>query len=56
VDRYVSTNLGIRDNGQLTVLLKKNTFTIDITTTDPIWFYCAQAMHCQAGMVGVINV
>jgi plastocyanin len=31
------------------------TFTIDITNTDPIFFYCAQARHCQSGMVGVIN-
>jgi len=30
-------------------------FTIDVTSTDPIWFYCAQVGHCQAGMVGVIN-
>lgn len=21
----------------------------------PLWFYCSQGMHCQAGMVGVIN-
>ena len=21
----------------------------------PMWFYCAQGKHCQAGMVGVIN-
>jgi len=33
-----------------------NTFTIDVTTKDAIWFYCAQARHCQSGMVGVINV
>ncbi|KAH0537101.1 hypothetical protein FGG08_006062 [Glutinoglossum americanum] len=33
-----------------------DTFTIDIKTTDVIWFYCAQAKHCQSGMVGVINV
>ncbi|MCJ1255657.1 hypothetical protein MMC24_003474 [Lignoscripta atroalba] len=28
--------------------------TINDTTT-PLWFYCSQAMHCQSGMVGVIN-
>jgi plastocyanin len=34
------------------------TFTIQITTTDPMYFYCAQneGSHCQAGMVGGINV
>jgi len=26
-----------------------------VESTDPIWFYCAQEGHCQAGMVGVIN-
>jgi len=31
------------------------TFSITVTTTDPIYYYCAQVGHCQAGMVGVIN-
>ncbi|KAK9248612.1 Cupredoxin [Lipomyces tetrasporus] len=31
------------------------TYTIRIDTTDPIWFYCPEAFHCQTGMVGVIN-
>ncbi|EFZ03825.1 hypothetical protein X797_011812 [Metarhizium robertsii] len=31
------------------------TFTIIIKDTDPIWFYCAQANHCERGMVGAIN-
>jgi len=30
-------------------------FTVEVNSTDPIWFYCAQVGHCQAGMVGVIN-
>ncbi|OJJ42160.1 hypothetical protein ASPZODRAFT_105718 [Penicilliopsis zonata CBS 506.65] len=30
-------------------------FTVTINDTDPIWFYCGQTGHCQAGMVGVIN-
>ena len=30
-------------------------FAIQVVGTDPIWYYCAQAMHCQSGMVGVIN-
>ncbi|KAI9762779.1 MAG: hypothetical protein M4579_000131 [Chaenotheca gracillima] len=30
-------------------------FTITVNDTNPIWFYCAQVGHCQAGMVGVIN-
>jgi len=31
------------------------TYTIPIANSNPIWFYCAQATHCQKGMVGVIN-
>ncbi|KAK9333216.1 hypothetical protein V1520DRAFT_183731 [Lipomyces starkeyi] len=30
-------------------------YTIRINSTDPIWFYCPEAYHCQSGMVGVIN-
>ncbi|MCJ1232716.1 hypothetical protein MMC14_000669 [Varicellaria rhodocarpa] len=30
-------------------------FTLMINDTNPIWFYCSQAKHCQAGMVGAIN-
>ncbi|RPA91521.1 hypothetical protein L873DRAFT_1714069 [Choiromyces venosus 120613-1] len=31
------------------------TFTVNITHTDPIFFYCSQGRHCQQGFVGVIN-
>lgn len=31
------------------------TFTINITSTDPIWFHCKQVLHCGMGMVGSIN-
>ncbi|KAF2396439.1 Cupredoxin [Trichodelitschia bisporula] len=31
------------------------TYTLPIKDTNPIWFYCSQARHCQDGMVGVIN-
>ncbi|XP_014561324.1 hypothetical protein COCVIDRAFT_33661 [Bipolaris victoriae FI3] len=32
------------------------TFTYEVTNASaPIWFYCTQGMHCQNGMVGVIN-
>ncbi|KAJ6256860.1 hypothetical protein Dda_8730 [Drechslerella dactyloides] len=31
------------------------TFTINITSTEPVYFYCAQGRHCQGGMVGIIN-
>lgn len=33
----------------------KETFTFNVTDTKPKWFYCAQAKHCQAGMVFAIN-
>lgn len=31
------------------------TYTIAISDTKPIWVYCAQGKHCEAGMVMVIN-
>jgi plastocyanin len=32
------------------------TFVYTVTNASaPIWFYCTQGMHCQGGMVGVIN-
>ncbi|KAF1986388.1 Cupredoxin [Aulographum hederae CBS 113979] len=31
------------------------TYTIQVTSPKPIWFYCSQGKHCQAGMVGAIN-
>jgi len=31
------------------------TYTIQINNTTPIWVYCAQAKHCEAGMSMVIN-
>ncbi|KAK0634352.1 Cupredoxin [Bombardia bombarda] len=31
------------------------TYTIMVNNTTPIWAYCAQGKHCEAGMVMVIN-
>ncbi|KAF2657626.1 Cupredoxin [Lophiostoma macrostomum CBS 122681] len=31
------------------------TYTIRVMDAKPIWFYCSQAKHCQAGMVGAVN-
>lgn len=32
------------------------TFTYTVTNASaPVWFYCSQGKHCQAGMVGAIN-
>jgi len=31
------------------------TFTINITDTNPIWYFCKQVGHCGMGMVGSIN-
>ncbi|KAL2755488.1 hypothetical protein ACRALDRAFT_1082298 [Sodiomyces alcalophilus JCM 7366] len=30
-------------------------FSVDVTSDDPIWFYCAEGNHCRQGMVGAIN-
>jgi len=34
---------------------KKN-FVVTINSTDPIYYYCEEEGHCQAGMVGGINL
>jgi plastocyanin len=31
------------------------TFVVTVNDTNPIWFYCSEFMHCQLGMVGVVN-
>ncbi|EPS43252.1 hypothetical protein H072_2780 [Dactylellina haptotyla CBS 200.50] len=31
------------------------TFSITVENDKPIWFYCSQGKHCQAGMVGAVN-
>ncbi|KAK8168803.1 Cupredoxin [Phyllosticta citrichinensis] len=30
-------------------------FVLQVNDTRPIWIYCSQAKHCQAGMVAVVN-
>jgi plastocyanin len=30
-------------------------FQFEVRDDKPVWFYCAQGRHCQAGMVGVVN-
>ena len=30
-------------------------FVVTVNDTEPIWFYCSEWMHCQLGMVGVVN-
>lgn len=31
------------------------TYTIMVKDTKPMWFYCTQGKHCQAGMTMVLN-
>lgn len=31
------------------------TYTIMVADQKPLWFYCSQGMHCQNGMVMVVN-
>ncbi|KAI0186569.1 extracellular serine-rich protein [Xylaria flabelliformis] len=31
------------------------TYTMNVTTDKPLWIYCSQGKHCQAGMVMVLN-
>ncbi|KAI9659094.1 MAG: hypothetical protein M1821_002054 [Bathelium mastoideum] len=44
---FIPANQGT--NGQ------QPSFTVNVASTNPIPVYCAQAQHCQAGMVHVIN-
>jgi plastocyanin len=32
------------------------TFNVPVTSSDPMFLYCAQATHCQEGMVMTVNV
>lgn len=32
-----------------------NVFTVTVNDTKPLWFYCSQGAHCEAGMAMVIN-
>jgi hypothetical protein len=38
-----------------TGLVTFETATFPVETTSPLWFYCAQADHCQSGMTFAIN-
>jgi len=38
-----------------TGLVTFKTVTFQVDTTNPLWFYCAQANHCQSGMTFAIN-
>jgi len=31
------------------------TFVVNVTSTDPIWFFCSLSTHCIGGMSGVVN-
>ncbi|KAF1844285.1 Cupredoxin [Cucurbitaria berberidis CBS 394.84] len=42
-------------NASTAAASKALTYTIRVTDTKPVWFYCSQGKHCQAGMVGAIN-
>jgi plastocyanin len=34
----------------------KKKFVMNVTASDPIYFYCSVGMHCKNGMVGGINI
>jgi len=49
---------GLFNSGFVPVANNTNTlptFSVAVTNTNPITVYCAQAIHCQSGMVMVIN-
>ncbi|OAL56336.1 hypothetical protein IQ07DRAFT_496748 [Pyrenochaeta sp. DS3sAY3a] len=42
-------------NASFTATSQVLTYTIRVKDSKPVWFYCSQGRHCQAGMVGAIN-
>ncbi len=30
-------------------------YTVEVANDKPLWVYCSQGKHCQAGMVMVVN-
>ncbi|KAI1293310.1 hypothetical protein F5Y03DRAFT_331271 [Xylaria venustula] len=47
-------------SGYMNVAASANTgmipvYTMEVTTTTPIWLYCSQGQHCEKGMVMVVN-
>jgi len=56
-----ATSTGGGDSGYGYKMVKREgsevpQFQITINATTPLWFYCAQAEHCQSGMVFAVNV
>ncbi|KAJ4294415.1 hypothetical protein N0V90_008105 [Kalmusia sp. IMI 367209] len=45
---FFSGPFGQTDNG-------KKKFVVNVTSEDPVWYYCAVQKHCQNGMVGAWN-
>lgn len=39
----------------LTAPNQPSVFRVNVTTTDPIFFYCSVGNHCKDGMVGAVN-
>lgn len=48
---FQPTNVTKDDTGFVTF----RTVTFPVTTESPLWYYCAQANHCQSGMTFAIN-
>ncbi|CCC07081.1 hypothetical protein SMACR_01105 [Sordaria macrospora] len=38
-----------------TGVASENVFRVTVNATTPLWYYCSQGKHCQAGMVGAVN-
>ena len=48
---FQPTNVTKNETGLVTF----RTVNFEVYTESPLWFYCAQAKHCQAGMTFAIN-
>lgn len=43
------------DNAFFSGRIRNQIFSVEVTSEDPIWFYCAEGNHCRQGMVGAVN-
>jgi plastocyanin len=48
---FQPSNITVNSTGFVTF----KTVTFEVGTSSPLWFYCAQANHCQSGMTFAIN-
>ena len=51
----IETDGGLFSGFRPTDTLNTTVFEVTVNDTKPMWIYCSQAKHCQAGMSMVVN-